>query len=488
MLGLEFYIGPPREPENLNKNEFNSEKDDNVMPRIWSLGALPGQRILENCLKETDQFGENEPLNRAYEVLADDGFFDPDAIRRVAIAFRALEISPLCVDAYLELCDFVHLELYEEEQIVRLAIDAAERSIHPDLLISDRGNFWENLETRSYVRARSRLAYIYKSKYDMESAVREYWDIIELDNGDHIGARYPLLVCLLNINDQEGVDRLFSQFRDDISAHMLYTRALIEYERQCGRDEGISLGAHRLAKQAYKANMHIPQLLSEYDGFQYQIEEERYSTGSVEEALVYSDYFGWKWYSTAGAVNWLLRANKLPEVNDTNEDENDQISESPALYSAPVRYNELADLADDTALSAERLPARQVDVMELAAAAGGGATELDETVTGQVWFARHWLDQRGLDAAQCSVIVVKGESMEPTLPDSCSILVARQRKRRKDGKLFVLLTADGLVVKRLSKAPNESWQLQSDHPAWPPVAWSAEVTIIGQVVWMARRL
>ena len=197
-----------------------------------------------------------------------------------------------------------------------------------------------------------------------------------------------------------------------------------------------------------------------------------------------------RWNAVQQELSAIRSVIERPIVSDQKdtEDEIDQISESPALYSAPVRYNELADLADDAALSAERLPARQVDVMELAAAAGGGATELDETVTGQVWFARHWLDQRGLDAAQCSVIVVKGESMEPTLPDSCSILVARQRKRRKDGKLFVLLTADGLVVKRLSKAPNESWQLQSDHPAWPPVAWSAEVTIIGQVVWMARRL
>ena len=42
--------------------------------------------------------------------------------------------------------------------------------------------------------------------------------------------------------------------------------------------------------------------------------------------------------------------------------------------------------------------------------------------------------------------------MEPTLPDGCSILVDRSRRRRLGGHVYVVRSPDdGLVVKRLDK-------------------------------------
>lgn len=131
---------------------------------------------------------------------------------------------------------------------------------------------------------------------------------------------------------------------------------------------------------------------------------------------------------------------------------------------------------------------RPVNVIELASAAGGGAVDLDESVKGTVWFRRDWLDRHGLDAAQCVVIGVRGESMEPTLPDGCSILVNRASRRRREGRIYVVRTDDGLVVKRLEKDSSGNWLLGSEHPAWMPVAWPNRAEVIGQVRWMARSL
>ena len=50
-----------------------------------------------------------------------------------------------------------------------------------------------------------------------------------------------------------------------------------------------------------------------------------------------------------------------------------------------------------------------------AAAAGAGAADMDETVTGYVGFRRTWLERHALDPAQCSVIGVMGESMRANL-------------------------------------------------------------------------
>ena len=133
---------------------------------------------------------------------------------------------------------------------------------------------------------------------------------------------------------------------------------------------------------------------------------------------------------------------------------------------------------------------RPVEVVEVAAAAGGGAEVYDETVVGRLWFRDDWLDRQAIDPDQCNVISVRGESMEPTLPDGCSILVDRSqgRKRRRVGRIFVMRTEDGLVVKRVGRDEEGNWQIVSDHPAWETVPWANGTGIIGEVRWMARTL
>ena len=128
---------------------------------------------------------------------------------------------------------------------------------------------------------------------------------------------------------------------------------------------------------------------------------------------------------------------------------------------------------------------RPVEVVEVAAAAGGGAEVYDETVVGRLWFRDDWLDRHAIDPDQCNVITVRGESMEPTLPDGCSILVDRSqgRRRRRVGRIFVMCTEDGLVVKRVGRDEEGNWRIESDNEDWEPVPWADDTEIIGEVRW-----
>ena len=145
-------------------------------------------------------------------------------------------------------------------------------------------------------------------------------------------------------------------------------------------------------------------------------------------------------------------------------------------------------LADDVALADPGPGARPIPVHRLQSAAGGGALDLDESVKTHAWFRREWLSRRGLTASRCCIINVTGESMEPTLPDGCVILLDRNRTRRHAGHIFVVRTEDGLVVKRAGKNAERGWQLLSDHPSWAPVPWPGGAEVIGEVKWMAREL
>ena len=129
---------------------------------------------------------------------------------------------------------------------------------------------------------------------------------------------------------------------------------------------------------------------------------------------------------------------------------------------------------------------RPVEVLEIASAAGVGAEVFDETPVGLLWFRNDWLDSHAIDPKQCNIISVQGNSMEPTLPDGCSILVDRKRREPNEGRIYVMRTEEGLVVKRLGKDEKGRWLVVSDNPDWPPAPLLYGTDIIGEVRWLGR--
>ena len=127
-----------------------------------------------------------------------------------------------------------------------------------------------------------------------------------------------------------------------------------------------------------------------------------------------------------------------------------------------------------------------VDVLEVAPAAGSGTVVRGERVIGRMKFRRAWLQRQGLVAEDCRVLGVAGESMEPILPAGCSILVSRPPRPRRIGRIYVVRTEDGLVVKRAGKDETGRWRLVSDHPEWPPLPWPPAAELVGEVRWAAR--
>ncbi len=65
----------------------------------------------------------------------------------------------------------------------------------------------------------------------------------------------------------------------------------------------------------------------------------------------------------------------------------------------------------------------------------------------------------------------------------CSILVDRKRREPQDGRIYVMRTMDGLVVKRMGRDEEGNWRIESDNEDWEPVPWSRDAEIIGEVRW-----
>jgi hypothetical protein len=134
---------------------------------------------------------------------------------------------------------------------------------------------------------------------------------------------------------------------------------------------------------------------------------------------------------------------------------------------------------------------RLVPKLAIGASAGAGALTDLEALAGKVGFDEKWLRQLGLDPARLSLIRVEGDSMQPTLNDGDDIMVDTAAADRAPKKGIHVLRIDGtLMVKRLLPGKGGKLSILSDNPAYAPieVTGAGEVTVIGRVVWVGRKL
>jgi len=128
--------------------------------------------------------------------------------------------------------------------------------------------------------------------------------------------------------------------------------------------------------------------------------------------------------------------------------------------------------------------------LQVGASAGPGSLADDEQAE-PMGFAPKWLRRLGTDPANLSLIVVDGDSMNPTLGDGDDIMVDHSAASRplRDG-IYVLRMDDVLLVKRVAVGPGGKLSIRSDNPQYPD--WEdvrpESVNFIGRVVWTGRRL
>ena len=130
-------------------------------------------------------------------------------------------------------------------------------------------------------------------------------------------------------------------------------------------------------------------------------------------------------------------------------------------------------------------------IPELDHVAGSSAINRDRVVKTSIRFPPVWLRREGLNARSCQIIGVVGESMKPTLPDGCSILVNRENRNLEEGKVYVIRSGDELLVRRALKHQADRWLLSSDNPdkrSWPTMAWPENARTVGEVRWVWHSL
>ena len=157
---------------------------------------------------------------------------------------------------------------------------------------------------------------------------------------------------------------------------------------------------------------------------------------------------------------------------------------------APARLGRRNPVRDSTGLGAQyaKFFEDQVGVRHLKTLIGSGADHLDPEEIGRVPFRRSWLLYHGIDPQQCYMVKVKGDSMAPTLPDGCLVLVNPGGKDRKNDRIYLVRSSKGLVARRVKMGPDGSQVMVPDNATLNDPVWPPDEDVLGELVWMARCL
>lgn len=143
---------------------------------------------------------------------------------------------------------------------------------------------------------------------------------------------------------------------------------------------------------------------------------------------------------------------------------------------APKGWPEGVDMADFA----------MIPLYDIEVSAGHGALAGFGQLKTYLAFTRYSLRKAGLQEAHLACVMVKGDSMEPTLRARDTLMID-DSQREPDGGIFVLRVDEALYIKRLMRE-KDGIRVISDNQIYPEwlLTDADNFEILGKKVWQAR--
>lgn len=142
---------------------------------------------------------------------------------------------------------------------------------------------------------------------------------------------------------------------------------------------------------------------------------------------------------------------------------------------------------DDTPLSDDEVEVPFFAEVELSA--GQGSEVMLETNGRKLRFGKRTLKRKGIECSAAACVRVSGNSMEPVLPEGCTVAVDTNATQVQDGKMYAIDHAGQLRVKVLYKLPAGGLRVRSyNELEWGEERYDGDyvaqhIRIIGKVFW-----
>lgn len=278
---------------------FDEEDEDDE-----SVAAPPPLRLMEKEMAQLSLFSNDSAVSsqvqRAQKVIYD-AWEESNPARRLALAHKALKISPDCADAYVLLAEEQASGVRQALEFYQQGAAAGKRALGEAFFEKNAGHFWGLLETRLYMRCLDGMAgCLVGIKRELE-ALEIYREMLRLNPSDNQGARYHLVDLLLGLNRADELAALLREYKDDYSTVWTYTTALVQY-----RKNGASPAADKALRAALEQNAFAPAYLLGKKRLPNQ-PPSSILVGGDSEAVNYAGSHLNHWRRTPGALDWLER-------------------------------------------------------------------------------------------------------------------------------------------------------------------------------------
>ena len=235
--------------------------------------------------------------------IANDLFFDALEAETKDETFdllcEVIDLDAAHIDAHLARFAFLDLEPNQEISLLKPLLQLAEKRLGRKMFKECNGLFWGQIETRPYMRVKQRLAATFQEADQVDEAISQWEEMLELNPSDNQGVRYELLPVYLQLNRIDDARRLFDQY-DEVEWSVIFAwgHVLWHYLQEDLAE------ASRATEKAHKQNPHMKPYLTGKKRIPKSLPA-HYGAGSLEEAKCYAAPLAAAWKAHPSARKWL---------------------------------------------------------------------------------------------------------------------------------------------------------------------------------------
>ena len=189
---------------------------------------------------------------------------------------------------------------------------------------------------------------------------------------------------------------------------------------------------------------------------------------------------------------WLLSENTEPQLGQISPLDVNEV-DKPDLHN--INVNDRDEVNAPTPIFKNKDKKHiELPFYEVSASAGVGLLAEVEERPKTISFEPYWLrNEIGVCPSNVFLMMVEGDSMQPTLKNGSMIMVNRDVDNLSDG-IYVMRYDENLLVKRLQMLPGGIIRVKSDNSMYDP--WEikksqldgVELALIGRVVWTGQKM
>lgn len=283
------------------RNLLNISKDN----EMWLIKSKINILEINKADKKEEIVEKNTRITEEFikaQKIMKNAWIEKNFNKKVKFAKAALEICNYCSDAYIILSKDSSLKNEEKKELLEKAVDAGKYILGITSTESLSKEYFEKSEAQPFFGAKYTLALQLWNMNERDAAIKNAFEILELNEKDNLMVRGMLTSWLLIENRYDDAEKVFKKYDNDYLAAVSYNKALLLYKK------GKVKEAEDAIRKAYKKNSFvIPYILKQKKSPKVLPRISKF--GSEAEAMHYIKYSLESWHESDETIKWVKEMN-----------------------------------------------------------------------------------------------------------------------------------------------------------------------------------